>query len=277
VTTALATTNGPELGAIEALIVAGDLSKLNPAQRVTYYRARCEAAGLDYRCQPFQYLSLQGKLVLYATKACTDQLAGLHKLSVAVTAPQIDREAGICVVTCRVTWPDGRHVEDMGAVPILGLKGEALCNALLKATTKAKRRSILSACGLGMLDESEVEAIPEARPFPGPHGGPPASDAPKATAPPPAAPRGDDGPQDGRGLFKRIADHEKAHGKGLLAHVNAWGKAQRLPFKMIEWPGDAVADAWQVVLDYLGEPAEDAPDADPDFDETAHGDAYEGN
>jgi hypothetical protein len=34
-------------------------------------------------------------------------------------------------------------------------------NALMKAVTKAKRRVTLSICGLGMLDETEVETIPD--------------------------------------------------------------------------------------------------------------------
>jgi hypothetical protein len=37
-----------------------------------------------------------------------------------------------------------------------------MANALMKAETKAKRRVTLSICGLGMLDESEVESIPGA-------------------------------------------------------------------------------------------------------------------
>ena len=41
------------------------------------------------------------------------------------------------------------------------LKGEAHANAVLKAVTKAKRRVTLSICGLGWLDETEVESIPD--------------------------------------------------------------------------------------------------------------------
>lgn len=40
------------------------------------------------------------------------------------------------------------------------LKGEARANAELKCITKAKRRATLSICGLGWLDETEVEDIP---------------------------------------------------------------------------------------------------------------------
>jgi hypothetical protein len=39
-------------------------------------------------------------------------------------------------------------------------------NAIMKAVTKAKRRVTLSICGLGFLDETEVETIPEAKPVP---------------------------------------------------------------------------------------------------------------
>jgi hypothetical protein len=62
-------------------------------------------------------------------------------------------------VTARATMPDGRHDESIGAVPIEGLKGENRANALMKGETKAKRRVTLSICGLGILDESEVESI----------------------------------------------------------------------------------------------------------------------
>ena len=41
------------------------------------------------------------------------------------------------------------------------LKGDVLCNAIMKAETKAKRRVTLSVCGLGFLDESEIETIPD--------------------------------------------------------------------------------------------------------------------
>ena len=254
---------------LESIIVNGDLSKLTVPDRIRWYKLRCEAVGLDPKTQPFALLTLNGKLVLYATKACTDQLTGIHKLSVSVTPPAVNTEAGIVTVNCRVTFPDGRHVEDMGAVSIAGLRGEALCNALLKATTKAKRRAILSACGLGMLDETEVESIPEARPFPGPPSvacplTPPES-IPCAEAPP----RGHDAPQTGKELYGAVKDN-----KALRDHLNAWGKRQGLPWKMVEWNPAAVSAAWEVVRDFMGEPADDAPDNDPDFDETA-GDARE--
>lgn len=144
---------------LERLVIHGDLSKLSPEQKVEYYVARCRAAGLDPATKPFEYLVLKGKHVLYATKACTDQLAGLHKLTVEITDRYLDKDAGIFNVQCRVRFPDGRHVEDFAALPVHRLGGDDLCNALMKAVTKAKRRTILSALGLGMFDETEVETI----------------------------------------------------------------------------------------------------------------------
>jgi hypothetical protein len=149
---------------LEAVIVNGDLSRLSPGQKVQWYKARCEAAGLDPRTQPFQYLQLQGKLTLYATKAATDQLIASRKLTVEIVERRHDESLGTYEVQCRVTFPDGRKVDDLAALTISGLRGDSLCNAVMKCVTKAKRRTVLSACGLGMLDETEVETIPGAVP-----------------------------------------------------------------------------------------------------------------
>lgn len=158
--------NAPLAEAVERVIVGGDLSQLRPDERLAYYKSRCEAAGLDPRTQPFLYLSLQGKLTLYAAKAATDQLIAIHKLTVEIVDRRINTELGIFEAQCRVRFPDGHHVEDFAALSIANLRGDALCNAMMKGITKSKRRTVLSACGLGMLDETEVETIPGAKGYP---------------------------------------------------------------------------------------------------------------
>jgi hypothetical protein len=46
-------------------------------------------------------------------------------------------------------------------VPIKGLAGPLLANAMMKAVTKSKRRVTLSICGLGgYLDETELDTLP---------------------------------------------------------------------------------------------------------------------
>lgn len=145
---------------IERVIAAGDLSKLQPAERVAYYVATCRSVGLNPLTKPFDYISLNGKLTLYSTKNCTDQLRQIH--GVSVDGLKRETHQGVHVVTATVS-ANGRRDEDIGAVSIDGLKGEALSNALMKATTKAKRRATLSICGLSFVDESEIESIADAR------------------------------------------------------------------------------------------------------------------
>jgi len=150
--------------ALEAYIAAGDIGKLGPDQRIALYRAVCDSMGLNPLTQPFQYLTLSGKTVLYATKSCTEQLRSIHGVSVV----RMEREiiGDILTVTVAVTERTGREDISTGSVSLAGLKGENLSNAHMKAETKAKRRATLSICGLAVLDESEVDSIAGAQAVP---------------------------------------------------------------------------------------------------------------
>jgi hypothetical protein len=103
---------------------------------------------------------LNGKLVLYPKKDATEQLRRRDNVSLRITAREIHDD--ILVVTARAWTTSGREDESTGAVSLVGLKGEARANAVMKAETKAKRRVTLSICGLGWVDESELETIPSA-------------------------------------------------------------------------------------------------------------------
>jgi hypothetical protein len=144
-----------------SIVLRGDLSGLNEDQKKQYYLYRCKQVGLDPAAKPFDLLTLNGKQILYANASATQQLCALHKLSTQIT--HRERVDGIYLVSVRVTGSDGRVSENQGAVDVGNLVGERLANAILKATTKAIRRSVLAHCGLGMLDETEVETIPQAR------------------------------------------------------------------------------------------------------------------
>jgi len=147
---------------MERVLIGGDLSKLSAPERLVYYKAVCESVGLNPLTKPFEYILLNGKLTLYARKDATDQLRSLHDVSIT---NQTDRVIeGIYVVTTYVQNAKGRTDVAKGAVHIENLKGEARANAIMKAETKSKRRATLSICGLGMLDETEVESIPQAVP-----------------------------------------------------------------------------------------------------------------
>ncbi len=143
---------------MESVLIKGDLSRLTPEERNSYYRAVCTSVGLNPLTKPLEYITLNGKLRLYALKDCTDQLRSIHKVSVTEMT-EAERD-GVYIVKCKVQNAEGRTDMAIGAVNIANLKGEALANAMMKTETKSKRRATLSICGLGMLDETEVDDIP---------------------------------------------------------------------------------------------------------------------
>jgi len=167
-TRAVASTQGTSQSAplaIERVVLEGDLSVLSPAERLAYYRRVCDSLGLNFYTKPFEYLRLNGRLVLYATRAAADQLRKIHGISIEIVDQRLE-EDGLYIVHVRARDKDGRVDEEVGVVPLTGLRGEALANAVMKAITKAKRRVTLSIAGLGWLDETEVDSIPEAQVVP---------------------------------------------------------------------------------------------------------------
>jgi len=146
--------------AIERVLLKGDLSQLTEQQRLSYYKSLCESLKLNPLTQPFEYLTLQGKTVLYAKKGATEQLRLIQGVSITQLTTQ--RVEDVYIVTAPAIDKTGRTDQGTGAVAIGRLQGDALANALMKAETKAKRRVTLSLCGLGMLDETELETIPGA-------------------------------------------------------------------------------------------------------------------
>lgn len=140
---------------IEEVLLSGNLKHLSPADRVIYHDNVCRSLGLNPLTRPFDYLELNGKVVLYARKDATDQLRKLN--AVDITEIVRERTDDLFIVTVTAVDKSGRRDSSTGAVSVAGLKGEALANALMKAETKAKRRVTLSICGLGMLDETETD------------------------------------------------------------------------------------------------------------------------
>ncbi len=165
---------------MEKAVIGGDLSGLSPEQRLNYYHALCKSLGLNPLTRPFDPIMLNGKLVFYARKDCADQLRKIHKITLHVVNQEKINDA--YMVTVRARMPDGREDEDFGIVPLVEPRriktkegwrdnpkaGQALApddyaNAVMKTITKAKRRATLSICGLGMLDETELETIKDAK------------------------------------------------------------------------------------------------------------------
>jgi len=143
---------------MEAVITKGDLARLTPQERVQFYKATCDSVGLNPLTRPLEYITLNGKVVLYARRDAADQLRKINGISVEVVSQKVDGD--MLTVHVRARDKTGRSDEDFGVVAIGGLRGEARANATLKCITKAKRRVTLSIAGLGFLDETEVDDIP---------------------------------------------------------------------------------------------------------------------
>lgn len=146
------------------VMVKGDLSKLSSEEAVSYYNTVCKSIGLNPYTRPFEYIVLGGKTVLYATRTATDQLRKVYNISVEIVEQRV-KDGNMLVVHARAFDPQGRKDEDFGAVAFSDrLAPEVRANKVMHAVTKAKRRVTLSICGLGWLDETEVETIPDAKP-----------------------------------------------------------------------------------------------------------------
>jgi len=154
-------TNPVNASALERVLVAGDLAGLSELQRIEYYKAVCESLGLNPLTRPFEYLRLNGRLVLYATRSAADQLRAIHGISILDV--RIEQKDDLVIVTVRGRNRDGREDVEIGVVSVSGLRGDALANAQMKALTKAKRRLTLSLAGLGWLDETETDSVPGAQ------------------------------------------------------------------------------------------------------------------
>lgn len=151
----------PNEHVLEKVVLEQDLSKLSATEKISYIGHLCKSLGLNPYTKPFEIMKFNGKEVPYARKDCTEQLRKLHNVSITKLDTKVI-DASVYVVTACAKRGE---VEDSstGVISILGLKGEALANAMMKAETKAKRRVTLSICGLGFLDETEVDSIPNAK------------------------------------------------------------------------------------------------------------------
>lgn len=168
----------PTFGNVELALIQGDLSKLTEVERVNYYMQVCHSVGLNHLTKPFMYFTdtKSGKVSLYALKACTDQLRQIHKVSVVGSETKFIpvntdntamKGATLMQVIVTVQTPDGRRDMDMGGVYCNPAKmdAETLSNAIKKSITQAKRRATLSICGLSILDETELDDVPQFKPM----------------------------------------------------------------------------------------------------------------
>lgn len=150
-------------GALAHILGTGDLSKLTNEERIATYLDLCQSLSLNPRSRPFDWLVLDGKLVLYPNKSCGEQLRRQHQISVKVTRREVVGDLFVCEVEGRT--PTGRTDEASKYVPLTAwdrqsgamkkLTGQNLANAFAKAETGAKRRLVLSMVGLASPPDPE--------------------------------------------------------------------------------------------------------------------------
>ena len=154
---------------VTSIVLNNNLSGLTKEQQVQYVSYRCHKAGLDVAGHPFDLITNKdGKTVIYANKEAAAQLNQLRSLSPVVSKEEFLMGETIYKVTYKVT-ENGRSTEDCGAVGLVkikkGVQGQPdearkmspdeVADAIMKAHTKAKRRAILTHCGIGTNDADE--------------------------------------------------------------------------------------------------------------------------
>lgn len=167
--------------AINRALMAGDLSKLSPADRTQYYLALCRSNGLNPLTRPFITLKTQdGSVQWYPTVGCAEQLRKRDRVSTRILSRERTEDA-LYIITVEVSTPEGRTEQAQGIVALaeprtawrknaqgesvkteeksssgevilVRLAGKALENALMRCESKAKRRATLAICGLGLPD-----------------------------------------------------------------------------------------------------------------------------
>ncbi len=154
--------NEKNMQAVESALVRNDISKLSTQERITYINRLCESVGLNPLTKPFAIITLQGKETIYAQKDCAEQLRKIHGVSTQIISKGIVGD--YYEVHVKARDKTGKEDEDFASIPLNGAKGNDFSNLTMKCVTKAKRRVTLSICGLGILDESELETISDIKP-----------------------------------------------------------------------------------------------------------------
>ena len=138
-----------------------DTRALDKNQRRAVLVELARKLGLNPLSNAVMFLLTNGRETLYVTKQGTDQIAAREKLRrETIKGPEVVQIENRKVVFCQVraTHPDGRSEVSTATLAL-----QDVVNDLMKCESKAKRRATLSVCGLGLLAEDEIEAIPGAQ------------------------------------------------------------------------------------------------------------------
>jgi hypothetical protein len=160
---------------IENALIDGNLAQLTPQERVQLYMQTCKSLKLNPLTKPFGYILVKGwsgddeKLILYATRNCTDQLRSVYGASDVPGSLKRSESPTELTAEIAVVGRNGRVSTDVGVIPMeqfsrargkYMLQGRDLANAKMHVVTKARRRATLALYGLGgIVDESELDTM----------------------------------------------------------------------------------------------------------------------
>lgn len=139
---------------VASLVMRGDISGLGPEARTRYYLATCEGLGLNPNAQPFAFLRLNGKEVMYATRGATDQLAAMHRVTRRIIdGPKIVDVDGTKLVyaVCEASLPNGRVETATATLPVVDP-----VNMLMKCECVPLDSEILTRRGFKRHDELRI-------------------------------------------------------------------------------------------------------------------------
>ena len=152
--------SGDDATIFEEVSMLGIFNSLTKPQRVGYIRLMCYRLGIKSEFQPFFWMTDKktGNITLGRRKSCYEMLGQLKDISVSMLKEELPGD-GTYGVWARATTPNGRFVDNCGWISLEGKLALDLQNAKMAAFTKASNRAVGALCGLGMLDETEVNGI----------------------------------------------------------------------------------------------------------------------
>lgn len=140
--------------------VEGNGFTLNEADRTFYLQQYCKHLGLSPIGEPLRWHSSYNKktgqtvMTVYATSKASKQLIEKNKISIKRTDRWDDSENYYVEVEASI---GEQKVVNAGFCAKNGFLSSG--NAQIASYTKAMRRAVLTICGTGLLDETEIETM----------------------------------------------------------------------------------------------------------------------
>lgn len=133
-----------------------DWTGVNDDDRLKYVLAICKSLNIPTPLNPFRFIKVHNKTVLYAPNEAAQLIAERNRISTPITNKYLDKEQNIYVVEVRASNVTGRHTDNLGAIYVGGMSGPDRANSIMKCVTKAQRRTIFAMTGLSIVDDDQL-------------------------------------------------------------------------------------------------------------------------